>query len=227
MSQWGCANSPYTQTVESTFVGNQVSVTSSGEFITGTAAATSQSGSSPTGSTSSGSSSSGHSSLSTPEIIGIAIGSVIGLLVILSFVKGILYPAEPHRPAHSQSPQPGDIQLKPTGWSPPPGYSPPQVPHITNIYNHSTSPAHNNPSQPREYFGYSPHALSRENMDRFQSDYSVGHARTVGSASNDEYSEIGDLRGFSRSPPSGYGSSHAPPSEVSAPPPGAQRFLRL
>lgn len=227
MSQWGCANSPFTQTVESTFVGNQVSVTGSGtNSITGSAQTTSQSGSSPTGSTSTGSSSSNHSSLSTAEIIGIAIGSVIALLIILGVLKELIHPRDKHQTKQSDdNPHSQDIKLT---WGPPPGHPPPPVPHITNIYNHSPSPPINNPSQ-REYFRYSPDALSHENiqnMDRLHSDYTVGHARTVGTVSNDGLSDVSDLRGFQRSQRSDYGGSHMPPSEISASP-SAQRFIRF
>ena len=221
MSQWGCANSPFTQTVQSTFVGNQVSVTGSGRISgTGGTQTTSQSGSSPTGSSSSSS-----SPLSTPVIIGIAIGSVIALLLIVGAIKQLVHPHKSAQAKYPDNSPSGDYQLQPANYGHHPG-GPPQPPgqHIinNNFYGHSSSPTLNNPSpHSHEYFGTSPYALSRENINRLQSDYSGRASRTVGSVvSNDAYSDVGDLR----SQHSHYGKSHVPPSEISAAP---QHFPRV
>jgi hypothetical protein len=217
MSQWGCANSPFTQTVESTFVGKGVSGTGSGgSSITGT-----YSGSAPTGSTSSGSGSSTSGSLSTYAIVGIAIGSFVGVVILLTVLKRIIHPSDPKESTQQQYPDnssSANFPLQPTN-GPPAGPLPPHPSHITyNIYGQPTSPPVNNPSPPPGYFGYSPHALSQENMGRLQSDYSSRGARTVVSVSNDGYSDVGDLHAFSPSQRSDYGRPHVPPSETSAAP---------
>jgi hypothetical protein len=222
MSQWGCANSPFTQTVESTFVGNQVSATGSGgTSMPGSMQTTSQSGSSPTDTASSGSSSSSSPSLSTSEIIGIAIGSVIALLIIVLAIKQLIYPHISPRPKHPDSSPSRGFPLQPTNHHHPAGPPPPPGPHIinNNFYGHSTSPTLNNPSQhSHEHFRTSPHALSRENMYRLQSGYSGRGSRTVGSESNDGYSDVDDRRDFSHSQRRHYGGPHVPPSVISAAP---------
>jgi hypothetical protein len=220
MSQWGCANSPFTQTVESTFVG-QALVTGSGSKTA------SESGSVATSSTGSGSTASTTSGLSTFEIVGIAFGSFIGLVLILGFLKSIIFPAPPTNPKQSQHPNNSsseNIQLGPTNHGHPGGPLPPQGPNITyNIYGQPTPPPLNNASPPRGYFNYSPHALSQENMDRFQSQNSVGRARTV--VSDSECSDVGDLHDFSQSQRGEYGRPPVRSSVISAAPGPAPRVL--
>ncbi|TAQ88728.1 hypothetical protein B7494_g2947 [Chlorociboria aeruginascens] len=209
MSQWGCANSPFTQNVESTLVGGQVSLTTTRGTPTASGLGTS------TGSTSSTSSSSTSSSLSTAEITGIAVGSVIFLALILGALKHMLRPKDADAPKLS-----ADYPLQPTNYAPPPGPPPPGPHVVNNYYTHPTSPPPYNASpDSREYFGQSPHALSPENLDRLQSGYSDRSPRTVDSVSViDRYSNVGDLPEFRHSPRNNYPMSQAPPSEISAPP---------
>lgn len=227
MSQWGCANSPFTVTVESTIVGNQVvGTSSSGGTGTGSIQTTLPSGSSPTGGSTNTSPGTSHSSsLTTGEIIGIAAGSLTAVILILVAIKRLVFPnSDAPKPPSTSSP--GGFPLQPPNYGPPP-----QPQHggvqvmLNNYYSHSTSATLNNPSQPsREYIGNTPHALSHENMDRLASAYSARGPRTVGSVSNDGYSDVGDLGEFSRSPHSHYSSPRPPPSEVSAAP---QYFPRV